>query len=159
MEMNLDKALLTSRVICHKNEINILAHALIKILLDQVNEHDNSKLEEPEISLFSSNIAIFTNENEYLSVEYKELIKQIDEGIQHHYSKNRHHPEHFENGINDMNIIDILDMLFDWMASNKIYKNNFNEIEKMIKKQQDRFDIDPQLISILINTAKILVTE
>lgn len=157
MEMNLDKALLTSRVICHKNEINILAHTFIKLFLDQINEHDNSKLKEPEISLFSSNISVFTNDNEYLSVEYNELIKQIDEGIQRHYSKNRHHPEHFENGIDDMNLIDLLDMLFDWMASNKKYKNNYEEIEKMIKKQQDRFDISPQLINILLNTTKLII--
>lgn len=30
---------------------------------------------------------------------------------------NRHHPEHFPNKVNDMNIVDLFEMLCDWFAA------------------------------------------
>jgi hypothetical protein len=33
--------------------------------------------------------------------------------LKHHYENNRHHPEHFKNNIDDMNLIDLIEMLCD----------------------------------------------
>lgn len=137
----------------HKNEINILTHHFITLLLTQINTHDDSKLEEPEISLFSKNIEDFSNTNEYLSQDYNKLLQDINDAKEQHYVNNRHHPEHFENGVDNMTLIDVIDMLLDWLCSNVIYKNNIEEIEKMIRKQQKRFNLSDQLTKILINTS------
>jgi len=39
--------------------------------------------------------------------------------LEHHYALYRHHPEHFQNGIDDMNLIDLVEMFADWKASSE----------------------------------------
>ena len=46
----------------------------------------------------------------YGDAEYEEHLKILDSSLKHHYSANRHHPEHFKNGIMDMHLIDIIEM-------------------------------------------------
>ena len=43
--------------------------------------------------------------------------------IDHHYANNRHHPEHWPNGINDMTLMDLIEMLADWKAATARNKN------------------------------------
>lgn len=74
--------------------------------------------------------------------------------IQHHYAACTHHPEHFKNGINDMNIFDILEMLLDWKASSE--RQNDGNIRKSIDIATDRFNINPQLKQVLENTCNYL---
>ena len=74
--------------------------------------------------------------------------------LDHHYANSRHHPEHFANGINDMNLIDIMEMLADWKASSM--RHNDGNLLKSIELNQQRFGYDDQLKQILLNTAKLL---
>lgn len=74
--------------------------------------------------------------------------------LDHHYATYRHHPEHFQNGINDMNLIDIVEMLADWKAASERQKDG--NLLLSIEKNAKRFNIDDQLKQILINTAKTL---
>jgi len=39
--------------------------------------------------------------------------------IEHHYKNNRHHPEHFNNGIDEMNLVDLIELLCDWKAASE----------------------------------------
>lgn len=73
--------------------------------------------------------------------------------LQHHYAQYRHHPEHFDNSIDDMNLIDIVEMFCDWKAASE--RQLDGNLLKSIEKNADRFNIDPQLKHILINTAKV----
>ena len=63
----------------------------------------------------------------------------------------RHHPEHFPNGINDMNLIDVLEMFCDWVASSK--RHNDGNILKSIDINKERFNMPDELVSIMRNTA------
>lgn len=74
--------------------------------------------------------------------------------LNHHYATYRHHPEHFQNGINDMNLIDIVEMIADWKAASERQKDG--NLLVSIEKNAKRFHIDDQLKQILINTAKTL---
>ena len=66
-------------------------------------------------------------------------------------ARNRHHPEHHKNGIDDMTLPDILEMFADWKASSE--RQNSGNILKSIEHNSGRFNINPQLVKIFENTA------
>lgn len=120
-------------------------------MLRRGKEHDQSKLESPEVELFSEftpKLAGLT----YGSAEFNECKAKMGPALAHHYANNSHHPEHFKNGINDMTLLDIIEMLCDWKASSE--RHNDGNILKSIEINSDRFGISPQLTRILENTAK-----
>ena len=73
--------------------------------------------------------------------------------LDHHYANSRHHPEHFPKGINDMNLVDIMEMICDWKASSERQKDG--NLLKSIEMNAQRFGYDDQLKQIFINTAKL----
>ena len=73
--------------------------------------------------------------------------------LQHHYANYRHHPEHFEKGINDMNLVDIVEMICDWKASSM--RQHDGNLLKSIEANAKRFGYSGQLKQIFINTAKM----
>lgn len=116
-------------------------------------EHDKQKLESPEIEIFTEETPKLKDLT-YGSDEYNESLKNLQVALEHHYANCRHHPEHFKRGINDMNLIDIVEMLCDWKASS--LRQNDGNLLKSIESNANRFRIDDQLKQILINTAKLL---
>jgi hypothetical protein len=115
-------------------------------------KHDKSKLEAPEKPIFDEYTPKL-KDSTYLSDEYKTYLKEMKVGLDHHYAENRHHPEHFPNGINDMTLIDLIEMFVDWLAATK--RHNDGDINRSIKVNKDRFEYDNQLESILNNTARM----
>lgn len=111
--------------------------------------HDASKFLPQEKRLFDKMTPIL-KELEYNSLEYKESLRLLKPALDHHYKVNRHHPEHFENGVNDMTLIDIIEMYCDWKAAVKRTKDS--DMEKSIKINQKRFGISEQLTQIFLNT-------
>lgn len=75
-------------------------------------DHDASKTTSPEVELFAQYTKKLASLN-YGSDEYKASLEALKPALDHHYANNRHHPEHFVNGINDMNLIDIVEMICD----------------------------------------------
>lgn len=115
-------------------------------LLGRMNKHDKSKLESPEKGMFD----IFTpklKEFEFGSDEYKQALIDMGEALKHHYAFNRHHPEHFDNGIDGMNLLDLVEMVCDWQAAAYI-KGNEIDMEYLSK----RFDLSEQLSNVIRNT-------
>lgn len=115
--------------------------------------HDKSKLEDPEIQGFSEHTEKLSK-IEYGSEEYKKELEALKDTLDHHYAVNAHHPEHWPNGINDMSLWDITEMLCDWKASSERQKSG--NILKSIELNAERFNIDSQLKQILINTARLM---
>lgn len=133
-----------------------LVRKYIRLFTDKLTtrgvEHDRLKLESPELEIFTE----FTPklaQTTYGSEEYIEFLKEMNIALQHHYANYRHHPEHFEKGINDMNLIDIVEMLCDWQASSA--RQNDGNLLKSIEKNAARFGYNDQLKQIFINTAKM----
>jgi hypothetical protein len=136
----------------HINTVQQLLFVVSRKLNALALKHDKSKLEDPEKAIFD----IYTpklKDTTYGSDEYKTYLKEMKEGLDHHYAENRHHPEHFVNGINDMTLIDLIEMFADWLAATK--RHNDGDINRSIKVNKDRFKYDNQLESILLNTAKM----
>ena len=90
----------------------------------------------------------------YGSEEYQASLDALKPALEHHYASNRHHPEHFVNGINDMTLIDVLEMFCDWKAST--LRQNDGNLLKSIETNAERFNMDGQLKQILMNTARML---
>ena len=116
-------------------------------------KHDQSKLVSPEVELFAQ-VNHKLRSLEYGTPEYVANLGELKDALDNHYAKNRHHPEHFEDGINGMNLIDIIEMFCDWRASTTRNKNG--NLLRSIDTNAGRFRIDAQLKQILINTAKMI---
>lgn len=115
--------------------------------------HDSTKLESPEVEVFAEFTPKLANST-YGSEEYNGFLKQMKTALQHHYASNRHHPEHFTKGIDDMTLVDIVEMLCDWKAAS--LRQNDGNLLKSIELNANRFGYDDQLKKIFINTAKLL---
>ena len=97
----------------HIERVRNLLNMCVQELLHRGELHDQSKLESPEVELFTeytSKLATCT----YGSPEYEGFKKAMGPALAHHYANNRHHPEHHKNGIDDMNLLDVVEMLCDW---------------------------------------------
>jgi hypothetical protein len=68
--------------------------AVINQLMDRQEKHDQSKLQEPELSVFNKYTPMLRGMT-YGSEEYKRIMKEMKVAIDHHAQVNRHHPEHF----------------------------------------------------------------
>uniref|UniRef100_A0A6H2A625 Uncharacterized protein n=1 Tax=viral metagenome TaxID=1070528 RepID=A0A6H2A625_9ZZZZ len=132
--------------------MNIIIHELTK----RAEVHDKSKLLSPEKEIFDEYTPKLKTST-YGSDEYKEFLKGMGDGLKHHYSVNRHHPEHFDDGINDMNLLDIMEMLCDWKAAT--LRHNDGDIYKSLEINASRFGVKKQLLRILQNTVKDMVME
>jgi len=122
-------------------------------LIRRANIHDNSKLESPEKEFFDE----FTPKlkgSTYGSDEYKEFLKQLKVGLDHHYKNNSHHPEHYENGIDGFDLFDLIEMFFDWKAAGERHADG--NIFKSIEINKGRFAMSEQLCNIMKNTAERL---
>jgi len=133
----------------HIARVNELATLFSEKLLSQCKHHDESKLKEPEKPLFDIYSPKLKN-CIYGSDEYKSYLKELKPALDHHYTKNSHHPEHYEDGINDMNLIDLLEMFIDWKASSERHENG--DIVKSIEINKKRFNMSEQLANIFLNT-------
>ena len=92
--------------------------------------------------------------SEFGSSEYRDFLKQLKPALDHHYAKNSHHPEHYWDGINGMDLFDIIEMFADWKAASERHENG--DIYKSIEINKRRFEMSAQLKQIFINTASNL---
>lgn len=117
--------------------------------------HDYDKIhDKTEKTLFDEYTPNLKNCT-YGSDEYKSYLKGLKKGLDIHYANNRHHPEHFENGIKGMNLIDLLEMICDWKAASERHADG--DIYKSIELNQKRFGYSDELKNILKNTVDFLV--
>jgi hypothetical protein len=134
----------------HKKMITDLMSQVITELLYRAAVHDNAKMEEPELSLFDTYTPKLSKST-YGSEEYKTFLEGLKPALNHHYSRYRHHPEHFKNGCRDMNILDVIEMLVDWKAAT--LRHNDGNILKSLEINRTRFSLDEvSLYDILMNS-------
>jgi hypothetical protein len=144
-----------ARTLEHIQRVQFYLHKFSKKMMDRAESHDKSKLGEPEARAF-----VLVGERlrglEYGSDEYQESLRDLAPALEHHYANNRHHPEHFKNGIADMNLLDLVEMFCDWKASSE--RQNSGNLRKTLEENGKRFQMDPMLVRILENSLD-LITE
>lgn len=136
----------TADVMEHKGKVKYWLQRWTQLLSGRAEHHDNSKLNDPiEKALFDH----WTPELRRItfgSDEYKIALDGMGEGVKRHYKANRHHPEHFEHGIDDMTLLDVVEMVADWMAAAE-RKETFVDLDVAAK----RFGLSEQLVKIIAN--------
>ena len=135
----------------HINDVRRLLTVCIMEIHKRSTEHDASKLQSPEREVFGKYYSELI-ETEYGTKEYEALLAKVQPAIDHHYTHNRHHPQFHKNGVDDMDLVDVLEMLIDWIASSNRTKNG--NIRKSLEINKQRYKISDQLTTILENTVK-----
>lgn len=141
-----------THLFAHKLLIAKYLNPIASDIIKRSTTHDDSKLYGVEKELFLE-LDIVDENTQYGEDYYKKLRdKNVAVAIANHYMSNDHHPEHHSDGIEDMDLVQLLEMLVDWKVGGLTLVSGdiFDSIEKNIS----RFGIDDQLASILRNTAK-----
>lgn len=131
----------------HRELVGALLSQIAKGLLVRADLHDKSKFSPEEKPCFDKYIPRL-KKCIYGSPEYKQNLEEMASALEHHYRENRHHPEYFQNGIDGMHLVDIAEMLCDWVASSGLRSS----VERGIDLNMARFNLSPQLANIFKNT-------
>jgi hypothetical protein len=140
----------------HIRQVRRLMRAQVMSLLIRAEAHDASKLEAPEKEAYDAltpRLAGLT----YGSDEYRATLKEMKPAIQHHYANNSHHPEHYEQGIAGMDLLDLIEMFCDWKAASLRHKDG--DFAKSLEINKERFGISDQLMAILQNSVPLVERE
>ena len=140
----------------HKNNVKNIMDVIINELYERADNHDNSKVEEPELPMFIEFLSQIKN-YKYGTKEYNDFVA-TNEYCKHHFDVNNHHPEHFKNGVHGMNLINITEMFSDWISAS-IQRSNYSKRDEMVDniiKLCEKFKIDILLTQILINTVDLV---
>ena len=81
----------------HIRLVGKILHLMVKHLLDRADGHDLSKLDRPEVELFTKFTAQLAGLT-YGSAEFNACKAAMGPALDHHYANNSHHPEHFKPG-------------------------------------------------------------
>lgn len=135
----------------HSQRVGELLAEMIKGLLDRTWCHDRSKTELPEQAIFDKHTPRLAGLT-YGTEEYQASLEEIRPALEHHYAVNRHHPEHWPEGIRGMTLVDVAEMLADWKAATERVKDG--NLEESLTINQERFSMSADLTRILRNTAE-----
>lgn len=141
----------TADTLRHSLRVADLMSSPIKELLDRSIRHDLSKTLEPERSTYDEFVSKLRTAT-YGSEEYWAAVAAMGDGLAHHYANNRHHPEHFPNGVCGMTLVDLIEMLADWKAAAE--RGRDGDLAQAMEIHCERFGLAPQLMDILRNTAR-----
>lgn len=137
----------------HIDKVRGFLSRIIGELQNRSDDHDKTKLVDPELAIFDEYTPKLADST-YGSDEYKGFLVGMQEGLKHHYASYRHHPEHFTDGIQGMNLIDVVEMLADWKAATMRHADG--DLERSIKQNAERFGYGPEFERLLWNTARDL---
>ncbi len=137
----------------HINKVQVRIAELQAALDERASLHDRSKLQEPEKSGYDK-LTVALKDVVYGTDEYRAALSEAKPVIDHHYAANSHHPEHYENGIAGMSLLDVVEMLCDWKAASERTKQG--SIATSLVHNKQRWGISDQLYAILENTVKEL---
>lgn len=113
--------------------------------------HDESKWGEEEWPYFAESTSKL-RDTTYGTPEYRALLDQIRPAVDHHQQHNSHHPEFFAEGVADMSLLDLMEMLADWKAATERHADG--DLMRSIEVNRERFDMPDFLVRCLRNTVE-----
>lgn len=137
----------------HIDQVDTLLRGFATDLIVRGAKHDASKLQDPEKPIFdqvSGQLAELT----YGSDEYKAALLNMRPALEHHYAANDHHPEHFEGGVGEMNLPQLVEMLCDWIAASR--RHDDGDVHRSIDLNAERFGYGEELRALLHNSVEPL---
>ena len=151
----------STNIMRHRSRVYSKMMFVIRELTKRAHSHDNScfGVEEapildeilPEINntdtIDPSSETFNQDRYDYL-MRRKELVDAL------HFKENDHHPEHFESSICGMNVIQLTEMVCDWIAKSK---EQGTDIWNDLKIYKEKYSISEDLYNILINSVEYLL--
>lgn len=143
----------TGQISTHRHiaRVRELLGAFAIEMIRRGDRHDASKFDPIEMDLIEAWEEMIEREGpaEFGSEEYERRLSLIAPMLEHHHANNSHHPEHYADGVAGMDLADLVEMFFDWKAASERGGATIFDVEPAIA----RYGVDPQLASILRNTA------
>jgi len=140
--------------ICDFNSRNIeFTPSAITAALDyRAFTHDNTKIEKPDQKHLLDLLGPRNNTNpDYGTHEY---YARIGDFCRSHHANSTHHPEHFENGVSGMTLIDFIEHLCDTNGARIRYGNG--DIVDNIANQAKKYKYTQNFFNLCTNTNKRL---
>lgn len=133
---------------------SLILDYVIPELVHRAHLHDATKLLSPEKEMYDKYIPML-RASRFGSAEYSQILQEMGPGLEHHYEANRHHPEHFEFGIHNMTLIDLIEMVCDWIVASQKEGDPITTTNRLYYPGLGkRFEIDTQLMTVLYNTVQ-----
>ena len=107
------------------------------VLMTRAITHDNSKYSESELDDHIS-MAVEMDGIQYGTDTYYAIKRKYESLSAQHFANNRHHPEHHHNGIDDMNLVDVIEMLCDWLTGSE---NTGTPVERSLEINEERYNV------------------
>lgn len=133
------------KIIQHKSRVAFFLREIARRLEKRADIHDDSKFSLGEFEGFSR--LDNARKYEYGSSEYEAIVHD-NNAAQLHVSRNQHHPEYWPGGVDDMNMIDIIEMLCDWEVARQMRDTEEN-IDKTWQVRKKRFDLSENQLKFL----------
>ena len=137
----------------HISEVKENLETVASELRKRGEAHDRTKLQELEFDAFVSTRDQFKKAN-YGTKEYDACVSAVKPAVVHHHKNNRHHTDFHENGINDMTLIDIIEMVADWRAAAR--RSPDKKFADTLDYAKKKYGIDDQMFGIICNTLRAL---
>lgn len=127
-----------ARALRHIMTVQALMRQVAHYLLERADRHDLSKLAPDELGGLIE-IDRIADEKGLNSPEYMAALS--GGAIQLHRSRHSHHPEYHPDGVNDMSLVDLIEMVCDWKAANLL--RGHPEWHKSIEMMAERLELSP----------------
>ena len=137
----------TAETLRHIHRVRDHLNPVIAAMLERGRVHDASKFSKVEKPVLD-NIYPRLRGLSYGSPEYMVLVREAWPGLQHHYRHNAHHPEHYEDGVAGMDLLDLVEMFCDWKAASERNPKDGVRLDHNARV----YAIAPQLAQVLANT-------
>jgi len=96
----------------HITNVQDKIELFVQLIRNRGKIHDASKLENPEKEVFDE-VTPRLKDITFGSDEYKQSLEYMGSALEHHYNNNSHHPEHYQNGVDGMDLVDVVEMFMD----------------------------------------------
>ena len=125
----------------HKQNVSKFISFILHDLIIRSIYHDNSKLESPEVDIFTEYTPKLANST-YGSDEYHQFLKEMKVALDSHYTNNSHHPEWEK-----FNLVEYRDI----KGFEGIYQiSNYGDVKRLARevtrKKQGNFYVDEKII-------------
>lgn len=139
----------TEATLTHIGVVQDLGGLVVKDFVRRLGRHDHSKLLPPEKACFDE-ISVRLRGTPYGSQGYRETLREFKPALDHHQTKNDHHPEAHPRGIHSMNLIQLLELCCDWIAASRRHPDG--DVLKSLVISQERFGMTDDETALLERT-------
>lgn len=136
--------------VAHVRRVAILMMDAVRELQERAIRHDDSKFASDEYDTFAAETPGLRSLT-YGSPEYQAALDRMKPALKLHYQRNDHHPEHYANSVNGMDLVSLIEMLADWKAATERHADG--SLTRSIEQNAKRFGYDDNIKAILLRTA------